>query len=157
MKIFDEIFLHHGPRFAVPECPQIHYITNQDIRGRAGPHPQRGIPITRMISSRRKRRTLYAVMPLKTGGDVFANMYQADNALPEAMRIHPIVRTHGGRPRLQRVVRRRAPLRLVGVPDERARRFVANVNTAGATQWLMALRSRDALESPERLRARESP
>jgi taurine dioxygenase len=24
MKIFGEIFLQHNPRFAVPECPQIH-------------------------------------------------------------------------------------------------------------------------------------
>ena len=30
MKIFGEIFLQHNPRFAVPECPQIHYISNQE-------------------------------------------------------------------------------------------------------------------------------
>ena len=30
MKIFGEIFHQHNPRFAVPECPAIHYISNQD-------------------------------------------------------------------------------------------------------------------------------
>jgi Taurine catabolism dioxygenase TauD, TfdA family len=30
MKIFGDIFWQHNPRFAVPECPQIHYISNQD-------------------------------------------------------------------------------------------------------------------------------
>ena len=30
MKIFGEIFPQHNPRFAIPECPQIHYISNQE-------------------------------------------------------------------------------------------------------------------------------
>ena len=30
MKLFGEIFPQHNSRFAVPECPAIHYISNQD-------------------------------------------------------------------------------------------------------------------------------
>jgi hypothetical protein len=35
MKIFDEIFLQHNPRFAVPECPQIHYNASKVQTGRS--------------------------------------------------------------------------------------------------------------------------
>jgi len=30
MALFGEIFPQHNPRFQVPECPMIHYISNQD-------------------------------------------------------------------------------------------------------------------------------
>jgi taurine dioxygenase len=30
MKLFGEVFPQHNSRFAVPECPAIHYISNQD-------------------------------------------------------------------------------------------------------------------------------
>jgi len=30
MKLFGEVFPQHNSRFAVPECPTIHYISNQD-------------------------------------------------------------------------------------------------------------------------------
>ena len=30
MKLFGEIFPQHNSRFQVPECPAIHYISNQD-------------------------------------------------------------------------------------------------------------------------------
>jgi taurine dioxygenase len=30
MQIFGDVFAQHKPRFAVPECPAIHYISNQD-------------------------------------------------------------------------------------------------------------------------------
>jgi len=30
MKLFGEIFPQHNSRFAVPDCPAIHYISNQD-------------------------------------------------------------------------------------------------------------------------------
>src|SRR5262245_13533297 len=30
MKIFGEIFPQHNSRFQVPECPEIHYVSNQD-------------------------------------------------------------------------------------------------------------------------------
>jgi taurine dioxygenase len=58
MKFFGEIFLQHNPRFAVPECPQIHYISNQDkFEDGESTSPARDTtPITRMMSSHRRRR-----------------------------------------------------------------------------------------------------
>ena len=89
MKIFGEIFLQHNPRFAVPECPQIHYISNQDkfedgrvyIPGE-GYHTDHSNDIDPP-----KATALYAVKLPKTGGDTqFVNMYQAYDALPEPMK-----------------------------------------------------------------------
>jgi taurine dioxygenase len=89
MKIFGEVFLQHNPRFAVPEGPQIHYISNQDkfedgrvyIPGE-GYHTDHSNDIEPP-----KATALYAVKLPKTGGDTqFVNMYQAYDALPEAMK-----------------------------------------------------------------------
>jgi taurine dioxygenase len=89
MKIFGEIFLQHNPRFAVPECPQIHYISNQDrfedgrvyIPGE-GYHTDHSNDVEPP-----KATALYAVKLPKTGGDTqFVNMYQAYDALPGEMK-----------------------------------------------------------------------
>jgi taurine dioxygenase len=86
MKLFGEIFPQHNPRFAVPECPQIHYISNQDrledgrvyIPGE-GYHTDHSNDIEPP-----KATALYAVMLPKSGGDTqFVNMYEAYNALSE--------------------------------------------------------------------------
>jgi taurine dioxygenase len=86
MKIFGEIFLQHNPRFAVPECPQIHYISNQEkledgrvyIPGE-GYHTDHSNDIEPP-----KATALYAVKLPKSGGDTqFVNMYEAYDALPE--------------------------------------------------------------------------
>jgi taurine dioxygenase len=90
MKIFGEIFLQHNPRFAVPECPQIHYISNQDkfedgrvyIPGE-GYHTDHSNDIEPP-----KATALYAVRLPKSGGDTqFVNMYKAYEALPEEMKM----------------------------------------------------------------------
>src|SRR5262245_45571013 len=31
VQVFGEVFPQHNTRFALPECPQIHYISNQDF------------------------------------------------------------------------------------------------------------------------------
>ena len=89
MKIFGEVFLQHNPRFAVPECPQIHYISNQDkfedgrvyIPGE-GYHTDHSNDVEPP-----KATALYAVKLPKTGGDTqFVNMYEAYDALPEEMK-----------------------------------------------------------------------
>jgi taurine dioxygenase len=86
MKIFGEIFLQHNPRFAVPECPQIHYISNQDkledgrvyIPGE-GYHTDHSNDVEPPMAT-----ALYAVNLPSTGGDTqFVNMYAAYDALPE--------------------------------------------------------------------------
>jgi taurine dioxygenase len=89
MNIFGEIFLQHNPRFAVPECPQIHYISNQDkledgrvyIPGE-GYHTDHSNDIEPP-----KATVLYAVKLPNSGGDTqFVNMYEAYEALPEEMK-----------------------------------------------------------------------
>jgi taurine dioxygenase len=89
MKIFGEIFLQHNPRFAIPECPQIHYISNQEkledgrvyIPGE-GYHTDHSNDIEPP-----KATVLYAVKLPNSGGDTqFVNMYQAYEALPEEMK-----------------------------------------------------------------------
>jgi taurine dioxygenase len=86
MKIFGEIFLQHNPRFAVPGCPQIHYISNQDkledgrmyIPGE-GYHTDHSNDIEPP-----KATALHAVKLPNSGGDTqFVNMYAAYDALPE--------------------------------------------------------------------------
>ena len=89
MKIFGEIFLQHNPRFAVPECPQIHYISNQDTLedGRVyipgeGYHTDHSNDVEPP-----KATALCAVKLPSTGGDTqFVNMYEAYEALPEEMK-----------------------------------------------------------------------
>lgn len=69
--LFGEPFPQHNSRFALPECPLVHYISNQDfypggrslssgcpLRGRVGrgplplsPEGRRGIPHRRMIKN----------------------------------------------------------------------------------------------------------
>jgi taurine dioxygenase len=89
MKIFGEIFLQHNPRFAIPGCPQIHYISNQEkfedgrvyIPGE-GYHTDHSNDIEPP-----KATALYAVALPKRGGDTqFVNMYEAYDALPEKIK-----------------------------------------------------------------------
>jgi taurine dioxygenase len=87
MKIFGEIFPQHNSRFAVPECPAIHYISNQDKledgkvyipgEGYHTDHSNDEVPP--------KATALHAVKLPNTGGDTqFVNMCEAYDALPEA-------------------------------------------------------------------------
>ena len=87
MKNFGEIFPQHNSRFAVPECPAIHYISNQDKledgrvyipgEGYHTDHSNDEVPP--------KATALHAVKLPATGGDTqFANMYEAYDALPDA-------------------------------------------------------------------------
>ena len=89
MRNFGEIFPQHNSRFAVPECPQIHYISNQDKledgsvyipgEGYHTDHSNDAIPP--------KATALHAVRLPATGGDTqFVNMHEAYDALDEAMR-----------------------------------------------------------------------
>ena len=89
MQNFGEIFPQHNPRFAVPECPLVHYISNQDKledgrvyipgEGYHTDHSNDAIPP--------KATALHAVKLPATGGDTqFVNMHEAYDALPEAMK-----------------------------------------------------------------------
>jgi len=89
MKNFGEIFPQHNPRFAVPECSLVHYISNQDTledgrvyipgEGYHTDHSNDAIPP--------KATALHAVKLPPMGGDTqFINMHEAYDALPEATR-----------------------------------------------------------------------
>lgn len=89
MKNFGDIFPQHNSRFSVPECPQIHYISNQDKledgrvyipgEGYHTDHSNDEVPP--------KATALHAVKLPNSGGDTqFVNMYEAYEALPAATR-----------------------------------------------------------------------
>jgi alpha-ketoglutarate-dependent taurine dioxygenase len=89
MQIFGEIFPQHNPRFQVPDCPMIHYISNQDrfedgtvyIPGEGYHTDHSNDP------SPPKATALHAVKLPWSGGDTqFVNMCEAYAALPEKTR-----------------------------------------------------------------------
>jgi taurine dioxygenase len=89
MRIFGEIFLQHNPRFSVPECPQIHYISNQDKLEDGRVYiPGEGYHTDHSNDEEPPKATaLYAVKLPNTGGDTqFVNMCEAYNALPQEIK-----------------------------------------------------------------------
>jgi alpha-ketoglutarate-dependent taurine dioxygenase len=106
--LFGTIFPQHNTRFALPDCPQIHYLSNQD----RFPDGRRYIPgegwHTDHSNDTRppKATVLHAVeLPDKGGDTQFANMAAAYGALPKAMQdriggllaIHVYQSSHSGR------------------------------------------------------------
>jgi taurine dioxygenase len=86
MKVFGEIFPQHNSRFAVPECPAIHYISNQDKLEDGRVYiPGEGYHTDHSNDEAPPKATaLHAVKLPNTGGDTqFVNMYEAYDALPE--------------------------------------------------------------------------
>jgi len=86
--LFGTVFPQHNTRFALPDCPQIHYLSNQD----RFPDGRRYIPgegwHTDHSNDTRppKATVLHAVELPDQGGDTqFANMAAAYSALPKAM------------------------------------------------------------------------
>jgi taurine dioxygenase len=88
-QIFGDIFPQHNSRFSVPECPLIHYISNQDKfedgrvyipgEGYHTDHSNDAVPP--------KATMLFAVKLPKTGGDTqFINMYRAYETLSPALK-----------------------------------------------------------------------
>ncbi len=88
-QIFGDIFPQHNSRFSVPECPLIHYISNQDKfedgrvyipgEGYHTDHSNDAVPP--------KATMLFAVQLPKTGGDTqFINMYRAYDTLSPDMK-----------------------------------------------------------------------
>jgi taurine dioxygenase len=106
--LFGEIFPQHNTRFALPDCPQIHYLSNQD----RFPDGRRYIPgegwhTDHSNDGRPPMATvLHAVKLPSRGGDTqFANMAAAYRALSEATKariarllaIHVYQSSHSGR------------------------------------------------------------
>lgn len=89
VRLFGEVFPQHNTRFALPEAPEIHYISNQD----RFPDGRRYIPgegwHTDHSNDTRppKATVLHAVRLPEQGGDTqFANMAAAYDALPDTMK-----------------------------------------------------------------------
>jgi taurine dioxygenase len=86
-QLFGEVFPQHNPRFALPECPLVHYISNQDHY----PDGRRYIPGEGYHTDHSnapcppKATMLHAVRLPGRGGDTqFVNMQRAYDELPEA-------------------------------------------------------------------------
>jgi len=89
MQAFGEIFPQHNSRFAVPECPAIHYISNQDKLEDGRVYiPGEGYHTDHSNDAQPPKATaLHAVKLPQSGGDTqFVNMCKAYDALPAATR-----------------------------------------------------------------------
>src|SRR5882724_8271382 len=87
---FGDIFPQHNPRFQVPECPMVHYISNQDRFEDGTVYiPGEGYHTDHSNDAKPPKATaLHAVKLPATGGDTqFVNMREAYDALPEAMKL----------------------------------------------------------------------
>ncbi len=87
VRLFGEVFPQHNTRFALPECPEIHYISNQD----SFPDGRRYIPGEGYHTDHSnaaeppKATVLHAVRLPDSGGDTqFVNMQRAYDELPAA-------------------------------------------------------------------------
>ena len=92
VRLFGDVFPQHNTRFALPDCPEIHFISNQDKFPDGRPvYPRRGLahrPFQRRSSSKGNRFACVA-LPTKGGDTQFANMAAAHDALPEAAQPAP--------------------------------------------------------------------
>lgn len=86
VQLFGEVFPQHNSRFAVAECPTIHYISNQDKFADGKTYiPGEGFHTDHSNDARPPMATvLHAIKLPSTGGDTqFINMYRAYEDLPE--------------------------------------------------------------------------
>ncbi len=89
VQLFGDVFPQHNTRFALPDCPQIHYISNQD----SYPDGKRYIPGEGYHTDHSnaaeppKATVLHAVQLPDQGGDTqFVNMHRAYAGLSETTR-----------------------------------------------------------------------
>lgn len=89
VRLFGDVFPQHNTRFALPDCPEIHYISNED----SFPDGTRYIPGEGWHTDHSndvrppKATVLHAVKLPSRGGDTqFANMAAAYEALPDAIK-----------------------------------------------------------------------
>ena len=89
VQLIGEIFVQHNTRFALPECPSIHYISNQDKFPDGTRYiPGEGYHTDHSNDVRPPKATvLYAVTLPDRGGDTqYVNMHRAYETLPAATR-----------------------------------------------------------------------
>lgn len=89
VRLFGEVFPQHNPRFALPDCPEIHYISNQDRYPDGRPYiPGEGYHTDHSNAAEPPKATvLHAVKLPEQGGDTqFVNMTLAYERLDPALR-----------------------------------------------------------------------
>ncbi len=89
VRMFGTVFLQYNSRFALPECPEIHYISNQDFYPDGRRYiPGEGYHTDHSNAARPPKATvLHAVRLPDEGGDTqYVNMHLAYNGLPEETR-----------------------------------------------------------------------
>ena len=126
MQNFGEVFPQHNPRFAVPECPMIHYISNQDRREDGTVYiPGEGYHTDHSNDVQPPKATaLHAVKLPNRGGDTqFINMHEAYAALPDAIkrRIDGLTARHVYQSR-------HSARQLMGLPEEKRQAIAAFVD-----------------------------
>ena len=87
VQLIGDVFIQHNTRFALPECPQIHYISNQDKFPDGTRYiPGEGYHTDHSNDARPPKATvLYAVTLPERGGDTqYVNMQRAYATLPAA-------------------------------------------------------------------------
>jgi taurine dioxygenase len=108
VQLFGTVFPQHNARYKVPECPMVHYISNQDTYADGTRYiPGEGYHTDHSNDARPPKATvLHAVtLPDKGGDTQFVNMSLAYEELPEATRrriadlkaIHVFQSRHSGR------------------------------------------------------------
>ena len=126
MQNFGEVFPQHNPRFAVPECPMIHYISNQDRREDGTVYiPGEGYHTDHSNDVEPPKATaLHAVTLPNRGGDTqFVNMHEAYAALPDATR-----RRIDGLTARHVYQSRHSARKLMGLPEEKRKAIAAFVD-----------------------------
>ncbi len=87
VQLIGEVFIQHNTRFALPECPSIHYISNQDKFPDGTRYiPGEGYHTDHSNDARPPKSTvLFAVTLPDHGGDTqYVNMHRAYDTLPAA-------------------------------------------------------------------------
>jgi taurine dioxygenase len=96
---FGPVFPQHNTRFAIPDCPMIHYISNQDRHADGTRYiPGEGWHTDHSNDASPPKATILLAVTLPgTGGDTqFANMAAAHTALPTPIKSHiaPLLGIH---------------------------------------------------------------
>ena len=84
--LFGEVFQQYNTRFALPDCPQIHYISNQDTHGDGSRYiPGAGYHTDHSNAAEPPKATVLLAVELPdSGGDTqFVNMQEAYDGLPD--------------------------------------------------------------------------
>ncbi len=87
VQLFGDVFIQHNTRFSLPECPEIHYISNQDKFPDGTRYiPGEGYHTDHSNDARPPKATvLFAVTLPDRGGDTqYVNMHMAFETLPSA-------------------------------------------------------------------------